>query len=71
MISEAIDTFTRKISGGAEWENEYKPAVGVNDADRVRHFTNVDESLLKRIREVKNDVKQLNIYNGTRLDKNT
>ena len=56
MIVQAIKKMTTKIvNSSVEWENEYKPAVGVNDVDRERHFTNLNEALLKKVRQAKNE----------------
>ena len=47
---------TKIVNSSVEWENEYKPAVGVNDVDRERHFTNLNEALLKKVRQAKNEM---------------
>ena len=56
MIVKAIKIFATKIvDSSVEWENEFSPACGVNDVDRERHFTNLNEALLKKVRQAKNE----------------
>ena len=54
MINQAFNKIRTKIvNPNVKWENEFKPAVGINDIDRERHFDNLNEGLLKKIRQVK------------------
>jgi len=56
MIAEALKILSTSIvKTDVEWDNVFIPCSGVTDIDRNRHFTNINENLLKRVRLVKAD----------------
>lgn len=54
MINQALKNLsTRVVKPNVEWDNVYTPYAGVNDLDRERHFTNINQDLLRKVRQVK------------------
>lgn len=54
MIEESVKRMTKRIvKPEVEWDNVYTPYAGVSDLDRERHFTNLDQDLLRKVRQVK------------------
>lgn len=54
MISQALKNLsTIVVNPNIEWENEFIPCSGVSDLDRERHFTNINQDLLRKVRQVK------------------
>jgi len=54
MINQALKNLsTIVVKPDVKWDNVFVPCSGVTDIDRQRHFTNLDENLLKRIRQTK------------------
>lgn len=57
MITPESATFCRIVlHESVEWENEYIPINLINDAHRIEWFTNFNEKLMKRIREIKSNI---------------
>ena len=54
MIAESIKIMSSVIvDESVQWQNEYKPKNQINDAERVKFFTNFNVKLITRIRQIK------------------
>ena len=53
MIRKANKILSEAIVKEVKWDNKFIPCSGVSDIDRVNYFTNVNEDLLKKVRQAK------------------
>lgn len=54
MIQQSVKLMSSVIvDESVQWQNEFKPNNQINDAEREKFFTNWNEKLLTRIRQIK------------------